>query len=462
MTLRPVVFEGDDTFWFETLRSLSHAAYGGSDFGEVLATAQKIEPGNVDSWHDEWLALAGRIAGEASRSQKRGHQVSAHDSFLRAANYYRMAEFFLHGDPADPRITIAFDLSVACFRSAAALSDPRIEPVRIPFEGTTLGGYFYRGNGTGARPSVVMHNGFDGPMEENHFFGAAALAGRGYHVLSFDGPGQPAMMHREGMVFRPDWETVVGPVLDYLLARPETDPDRVALMGISLGAVLAARAAAFDPRVKALVAFDGVYDLGENLVRRLVPGLPELRRTLLQVESIPDLDASLARAMATGTGIRARMHNGAWVLGTDSPRKTLLRMLDFNVADGVAESITCPTLVCSSAGDLLVAGQPEKLYEHLTCPKTLISFTAEDAADAHVQVGAMRLACSRIGDWLDETFSVAPVWADMHARPSLLDKAVRSTCTRVAAAEGGAGDALRTGTPTRGGGWAAGAGPGGA
>jgi len=51
-----------------------------------------------------------------------------------------MAEFFLPGNPADPRITIAFDLSVACFRSAAALFDPCIEPVQIPFEGTTLPG----------------------------------------------------------------------------------------------------------------------------------------------------------------------------------------------------------------------------------------------------------------------------------------------------------------------------------
>src|SRR5208282_600282 len=131
-----------------------------------------------------------------------------------------------------------------------------------PVRGHHLAGYFYRGSGAGARPTVVIHSGFDGTVEESHFFGAAAFAERGYHVLSFDGPGQPGMMHREGMVFRPDWETVVGPVLDYLLARPETDPDRVALMGISLGGVLAPRAAAFDPRIEALVAFDGVYNLG--------------------------------------------------------------------------------------------------------------------------------------------------------------------------------------------------------
>lgn len=189
--MRPAVFEGDDAFWFETLRSFSHAAYGGLDFGEVLATAQKIEPGDFDGWHDEWLALAERIAGEARCSEKRGYRVSGRDSFLRASDYYQMAGFFLHGNPADPPITIAFDLSVACSRNAAALFDPRIEPVQIPFEGATLPGDFYRGNGAGARPTVVIHGGFDGTVEENYFFGAAAFAERGYHVLSFDGPGQP-------------------------------------------------------------------------------------------------------------------------------------------------------------------------------------------------------------------------------------------------------------------------------
>jgi pimeloyl-ACP methyl ester carboxylesterase len=193
-------------------------------------------------------------------------------------------------------------------------------------------------------------------------------------------------------------------------------------MGISQGGVLAPRAAAFDPRIRALVAFDGVYNLGENPVQRLVPGAPELRRALLQVNPVPELDACLARAMAARTDVRWGMQNGAGVLGTDSPRKTLLRMLDFNVADGVAERITCPTLVCSGASDPFPAGQPEKLYEHLSCPKTLISFTADEAADAHAQVGAMRLACGRIGDWLDGTFSTAPAWADMYAGSSCLDR----------------------------------------
>lgn len=77
---------------------------------------------------------------------------------------------------------------------------------------------------------------------------------RGYHVLTFDGPGQPAALHLDGLVFRPDWENVVSPVLDWLLARPEVDPARVSLLGVSMDGLLAPHAAAFEHRLAAYVA----------------------------------------------------------------------------------------------------------------------------------------------------------------------------------------------------------------
>ncbi|MDH6165226.1 hypothetical protein M2282_000354 [Variovorax boronicumulans] len=193
--LKPFLFEKDETFWYETLRSFGHIAYGGADFGEVVMTAQRIRGGDYDSWHDEWCLTADRVAAEAQQSLAAGHHVSARDAFFRASNYYRSAEFFLHGNPADPRINAAYDRSVECFRAAVRLADGAIEPVRIRYEGTSLPGYFYRAAGKGAkrRPTVVMHNGFDGSVEEMHYVAAAALAERGYNVLSFDGPGQPAL-----------------------------------------------------------------------------------------------------------------------------------------------------------------------------------------------------------------------------------------------------------------------------
>jgi hypothetical protein len=71
----------------------------------------------------------------------------------------------------------------------------------------------------------------------------------------------------------------------------------------------------------------------------------------------------------------------------------------------VAEAIACPTLVCEAEGDLFFKGQPQALYDRLTCPKTLLRFTEDEGAGAHCQAGASRLAFARIYDWLGETLA---------------------------------------------------------
>ena len=50
-------------------------------------------------------------------------------------------------------------------------------------------------------------------------------------------------------------------------------------------------------------------------------------------------------------------------------------------------------------------GEPQRLYDALTCPKEFILFTAEEGAGLHCQMGAMLLAHQRIFDWLDVTFA---------------------------------------------------------
>jgi alpha-beta hydrolase superfamily lysophospholipase len=406
----PVLFPDDTSFWFETLRVLGHTAYGGADIGEVLTTAQAITAGDYDSWYDQWLATADWVAGEAEKAEAAGHLVSARDGMMRASNYYRSADFYLHGNPDDPRIAHAYTRARQCFRRAIALLDPRVEPVEIPYQDTVLHGYFYpahRSAGeTGARPTFLMHSGFDGTCEEMHWFGAAAGQERGYNVLTFDGPGQPAALHSDGLVFRPDWEHVITPVLDWVLDRPGVDPDRVALLGASMGGLLAPRAAAYEHRIAACIAFDGVYDLGLTVTGWL-PGPRAEAEAALQAESAPEVDAMIDRLMATNPNIRWAATHGQYVMGVDSPRAFFASYLDYTLADGIAEQITCPTLVCEAATDIFFEGQPQLLFDHLTCPKTLINFTEAEGAGAHCQVGAQRLAFARIYDWLDDTLAAA-------------------------------------------------------
>lgn len=408
--MNPLLFPENTSFWYETVRTLGHASYGGADIGEVLTTAQAITAGDYDSWYDEWLATADWVSAEAEKMLAEGHRISARDGLMRANNYYRAAEFFLHGNPDDPRIDHAYNRARDCFHAAAALFDPPIEPVEIPYEGTVLHGYFYRATGSGSdtspRPTMMMHSGFDGPCEELHWFGAAAGQERGYHVLTFDGPGHAAARRLDGLVFRPDWENVITPVLNWLLARPGVDPTRVGLLGLSMGGMLAPRAAAFEHRLAACVAMDGVYDLGLTVTQNM-PGTRAEAEAVLCAASAPELDAMIEQLMATNPTIRWAATHGQYVMGVDSPRAFFASYLDYTLADGIAEQITCPTLVCDAEEDIFFDGQPKLLFEHLTCEKTLLDFTTAEGAGAHCQAGAQRLAFGRIYGWLDNVLVAA-------------------------------------------------------
>jgi hypothetical protein len=81
-------FPDDLQFWYETKRVFGCASYGGSEFGEVLATVFCITSGDYDSWYREWDAAGERVSNEAQRQLERGHAVSARDGFLRATARY--------------------------------------------------------------------------------------------------------------------------------------------------------------------------------------------------------------------------------------------------------------------------------------------------------------------------------------------------------------------------------------
>jgi hypothetical protein len=181
------------------------------------------------------------------------HKISAREAYLRASNYYRVAEFLLI-NPEDPRIQITWESSEKCFSNAGKLFSPPIKSIEIPYGGTTLPGYFYpvkdNSNNTTStstsRSTLIVHRGFDSTLEELYTSAAAPALERGYNCLTFGGPGQGGVIRKQKIPFRYDWEKVVTPVIDYALTmHKEIDPNQIALMGISMGGYLAARGCCF-------------------------------------------------------------------------------------------------------------------------------------------------------------------------------------------------------------------------
>ncbi len=252
----------DKSFSFETLRAAGFAVDGGADLAEVLMTASAIGEADEVAWHREWKATAQRIHRIGEQAADKGHRISAKEAFLRASNYYRMAEFYRRADPAnDPEILALMNLSRDTFLRAASFMAGPVEDVLIPYGTYTLPAYLFLVDDSGIpRPTIIYNNGFDSTREEAYCAIAAAALRRGYNVLAFDGPGQGAALRADGLTFSPDWEAVMAPVLDYALIRQEVAADKIALFGYSLGALQVCRAAAFDDRPAALLLDDGMYD----------------------------------------------------------------------------------------------------------------------------------------------------------------------------------------------------------
>lgn len=399
-------FFSDDAFNFEFIRVIGAAPFKGADIGECLQAAASIEEGDFESWYAGWYAVAERIRKVGDEAAAAGHMVSAREAWLRASNYYRAAEFYLHGNPSDPRILETWGKSRDCFAEAAATFDPPIEPVEIPYEDTTLPGYMYKVDASGQpRPTLIIMEGFDGTQEEICYTCALAAVERGYNVLTFEGPGQGAPLREQGLHFRPDWENVVIPVVDYALTRPEVDPQKMILEGISLGGYLAPRGAAFDHRLAGLVANGGVFFPFDAIMRGFYgkDGLPSSAASFIEfIKTDPDdFNEIMAEAMRESTNFRWFIEHGMYSFGVSTPAGLMLAYSEFSM-EGLADGISCPTLVIDSEQDYAMQGQPQQLYDALTCPKDFLLFTTEQCAQYHCQTGAYLLSTQRIFDWLEE------------------------------------------------------------
>jgi len=283
-----------------------------NDFARVTGGLERWE-----DWLDAWCANGDAHAALAADAAGRGWDRTAGEAWIRAALSYHFGKFVWMLDMA--RHDLAADRAVAAMASAHRLLDPAAERIEIPFGGAAMAGHLRRPAGITRPPLVLLIAGLDSTKEE--FFAAEnVFLARGMATFSLDGPGQGETAR--ALRIRPDFEAPVAAALDMLCERPDLDGTRVGMLGVSLGGYYAARAAAFEPRVRAVVVSGGPYDFGA-----LIRGRP------------PHSLATFVYSCGAGSSEEAYEFAGRMTLA------------------GVAERITQPMVVVFGKRDRLVPWQ---------------------------------------------------------------------------------------------------------
>jgi alpha-beta hydrolase superfamily lysophospholipase len=400
----------DPTFHYELLRILGSSHDRGADIGEVLGVAAKIAPGSFESWYEEFKRLADHVRSTVDRRSD-AHRVSVRNAMFRAASYYRAADFFLHGNPHDPRMDEVWRDATLCFDRAISLLDVPGERLEIDTGDFRIPAILYRADaGYQPRATLLLCNGFDGSQEEMlHAIGFAALE-RGFNVLTFEGPGQPTVRREQGLGFIPEWERVVTPVVTVCRELPCVDPSRIALLGYSFGGYLAPRAAAFERRLAALVCVDGLFDVGQAFA-----GAASLSfQQLFDEGRVKDFNHAVLVGMMHSTNLRWAIEHGCWAFRAATPYEFLRRAQAMTLR-GIAKQVECPVLVCEAEDDRFFSGQPAALLDALGDRATYRKLTGADAAGEHCHVGASDVLGRVVMDWLEEILPAVSSTKDQFA-----------------------------------------------
>jgi dienelactone hydrolase len=248
----------------EFTRLLTAAQDGGATIAECLMIARQLKQGDEQSWHREWkrLAQANRQRAEAAFAE--GHMASAQRNWLRAMNYYGAAAMPL--DQADERRWVAVLAMQECARRYLAARAPAGEVVTIPWtDGHALQGYFLPAQTARRRAPTVICIGEPGHRKEEFLFKLAPHAReRGLSMLALDLLGERRDDYADELLRRPDLESSIASVMDYLETRSDVDFARVAILADGWGSSFVARAVLQEPRLAAAVCDGGLWDLHER------------------------------------------------------------------------------------------------------------------------------------------------------------------------------------------------------
>jgi dienelactone hydrolase len=227
-------------------------SHNGTDHMDFTRTLSRIS--RWEEWCTAWARTAEEYEDVATRAEQAGHLVTAMAAWRQAGMAWHWAKFVFVIDPARQRA--AHDRAVAAYARGAAGLTPPASRVLVPYEGTVLPALLRVPPVGAAPPVVIMVPGLDSVKEELQET-AGYFCERGMATLAVDGPGQGESEY--DLPIEPAYERVASAAVDFLVGRSDVDASRTGIFGVSLGGYYAARAMAFEDRIRAGVELAGPY-----------------------------------------------------------------------------------------------------------------------------------------------------------------------------------------------------------
>jgi pimeloyl-ACP methyl ester carboxylesterase len=383
---KSIYFKNED-FDFNLQWMLGCHSYGGLSIGEGFYIASRIKSGNVKDWEREFINYGTLQENNAKNLIKENNYIAAGKRYMCAFNAYRAAVMFMR-----PSRTDFYDVITKfedAFQLAMKYKHIQINSIEVPFENSTLPGYFYKStNADSNTPLIIIIGGSDSFREDLYFFGGAEAINRNYNVLMIDLPGQGKVPAR-GMPFRHDMEKPIMEAIDWLTYEKYIFTNKIGIYGVSGGGYFAMRPAAYDKRIKALALSTPIYDVYSVISDTI----PKFLITLSKFRGLIRLFFNSA-----DVGIEKYF----WQAGVKSYEEAIDKVKKWTVD---IDLIDCPVFAVTGISEGKELKRQTKIFYDKLKIKYNQSYYKEyqvsDGADSHCQINNFPLAHQELFDWFD-------------------------------------------------------------
>ncbi len=365
---------GIKQFNFQINRVLT---YGKEACDEELVIKYLSDVRTLEEWYEAWTKLSA-IAIDSN-------------NYMHAAYYDRMAEFFLK--QSDSRKPALYAKCIEEYHKAFEQSGIEYKAYEVPFEKGFL--KCIRMTPENYKQTILVCGGYDSFIEE-FVLQVRKFVQKGFDVILMEGPGQGDCVWQK-IYFTESFEIPVVSVLDYFGVTSCT------MVGISWGGYFALRSAAFEKRIKHVVAYDAMDD-GLEVMTNIFPSLIcRYVRRLVKTGNEMKLNSFLPKIAKKSLLADWMLAQGQFITGTDS-YIAMYRSLSKHNLTGLYEKIDQDVLLLAGEKDHYIPRcQIERCKEKIINAKSVTSrlFTGKEGGEQHCQIGNHRLAVDTMLDWIE-------------------------------------------------------------